>query len=764
MKKIFKFKYILLLVVFLITLIIFFLNNKYYMPTKSVIKTTVKSNCEATLYWDSGVGFNERENTEFKPYLEKPYSNKLHTVTIKKLRTYNKQALDSQVWIKQILLDNKDVYNFKNLKKQGQVSINDSTKFLVIKNPNSSITFKSKFKNLNISFNADKWCGEAEVNIDGEKRIIDTYANRNFLKNVNFGGTYSNATAINEVKLPQLNIKRLIIKFSKPNSKVDYLRIKYGNKSINLKPTKINKTNYVYNNLNLHTDKFSFILFCVQILTSLIIVLVVYGILNYLEKLYFKYNISNFKEVFKHIFIEHKHYVFWLMLLISFSTFSLWLLGQWPAFMTVDSYHFTWREIKTLEFQNVTPWIYNIYVLMLTQLHDSPATIAIFQIMAMSVLGSYIFYYCYKNGAKKWIISICFIMYILSIPIGVYNITIWKDIPFNAIMVFLAFFVYVLYFNKKYNQKIVDFTFIQILLISVSFILLLTLRHNGLVFMVLIPILFFVLLNRKNFYQYIAISVALYAITMIITNALVGGNQIEVNQYFSKIYRVGPLAAIYSSKTYYSPSYENDEKLINKWINKNKLKEIYTPVTQADDIGYLTSRWYSLNEQDQKELNKLYFYRSLQNMHIFLADRTAMFFGTTGLSNNVAITSNELENAGNKDEWRPIESYRLQETPKSSILNQIQHKIIMGACSFRGNIPIAPLVFNTFVPLIILIIIFMLYKWFPVTALYSFVFLYNIPFLFIALSTCEWRYFYFMYVSIYFVFPLISLERRQKRI
>lgn len=740
--------------------IILFLNNKYYLPSKLTIVTSAPANTEAKVYWDSGIGFNERETYRFIPFPVVPYKNIEHTVKIERLNDTNKESIGSEVEIESILLNGKEKIDINKFAGNSSY-INDNNR-LSIKEKGFHIDFIQKFETLEVVFVKHKWAGKVKITIDNESQIFDLYSEHTKFENYSFQGKGYKGTIENSFDLPQIKIKSIRVKFLNPDAKVKAISIKSDNNIINLKSYAKNQEQgiFEYNTLNSGRSKFHILLLLIQLLLALIISWLIYELYTYIQNI----KKTKLKDVIKYIFCEDIRYVFWIMFLVSFTAFFLWLLGEWPGIMTVDSFHFTWREIKTFNFQNVTPIVYNLYILLLTQIYDSPVIVSLFQISIVSLLGSSIFYFCYKNGANKILVEICFLLFITSIPVGVYNITMWKDIPFNTIMIFMGFLIFKLYFQKKYQGINKSYKYNRMLILSVLFCLLLTLRHNGLVFIFILPLIMYFLLNKKNFYQFLSSSIIIILlIYQVLIPSLIKTDPKQVNDLFSTIYRIGPLASIYSSKYFYSPNIDKDKKYVNKWQTDEELKNNYTPVIQVVDAAPFLAGWDRLNPNEKEYMNYLYKARSLQNLHIFFADRAAMLLGTMGLSSNVFIYTDELEGVfPPKPDWRPIEAYKYIKAPKVKSLNAIEDFTIRASKSFRGEIPLCFLFFNTFPYFILLIMVLFLYKWFPGSALYSFFFLWNIPFLFIALSTCEWRYLYFLLLSSYFVLPFMSLERNVK--
>ncbi|MBD3306800.1 hypothetical protein GF339_10265, partial [candidate division KSB3 bacterium] len=147
------------------------------------------------------------------------------------------------------------------------------------------------------------------------------------------------------------------------------------------------------------------------------------------------------------IFWKDKKIVFWAYFLIATGVFAVWLLGQWPGGMTPDSF-WSWDQTLSLSFDDWHPYLYQVYLLMLRQFADSPATVAVFQILLTAGVGSYIFYFCIRQGVN-WLYTLpFFLLFITSIPIGVYNITLWKDIPWSLCLVLTAFWIFRLQITK----------------------------------------------------------------------------------------------------------------------------------------------------------------------------------------------------------------------------------------------------------------------------------------------------------------------------
>ena len=126
-----------------------------------------------------------------------------------------------------------------------------------------------------------------------------------------------------------------------------------------------------------------------------------------------------------------------------------------------------------------------IYYRFLQQFWDHFAVVGVAQILFTSLLGSTIFYFLYKKGVRLLIILPFYFLFITSIPIGLYTITLWKDIPFALLVVFWAFWFVKLGFEKKeggarHSRR--EMIILSLLLMAMGLF-----RYNGVVYFVIIP-------------------------------------------------------------------------------------------------------------------------------------------------------------------------------------------------------------------------------------------------------------------------------------
>ncbi|MGA2666505.1 MAG: hypothetical protein ABSE91_00235 [Patescibacteria group bacterium] len=477
------------------------------------------------------------------------------------------------------------------------------------------------------------------------------------------------------------------------------------------------------------------------------------------ELLVFKSRLGlNWKNFIKYIFFENQRWVFWAMFFIACAVFSFWLLGQWPGAATSDSFN-QLIQTKTFEITNAFPYLSTLYLMALMQFHDSFAAVSVFQILATSALASYIFYFVYKNGIKFYLILPFYLLFIFSIPIGLLNITIWKDIPFSLLVVFWGFYLFYLGYRQKLGIK-TNFSFKKIFILSLLFILVVLIRHNGYLYLLVLPlvIVWGRLMSKKTFITFAIVSLIFLIFFKFVIPAVFNiprWSKVESNL----AWKFHPMAALILSNKYISDNPTGDRAIVDKVIGLKNIEEYYDPNNGAPLSGTLNLQ---LNQSDINQFNKMFYQRIWQNLPLFLAERTRLF--TTMLDSNYpneALTwvNHYWSNPGIQSylwDWNGGTGLYIKFNPVKKFFT-IQQKII----AFIS--PIRPAIFNLLYPVIFLTIIFLLYRWVPLSARSSFFILAQLPFWFIFVISPLFRYLYFIYFYYFFAGPLLLLELNFKK-
>ncbi|MBC8484479.1 MAG: hypothetical protein H8D45_00355 [Bacteroidetes bacterium] len=473
-------RFIIYIVLFLFFLLYFFLTSYWHIPSQLIIKGNVQSGTGAAFTWDSGEGYNNMEsaNVVLGNYVSP--DKKKHVIRIRRTGKKNSFATSSEVRIREIsvgdaALDLGDFRPQKNVKLINR-------RHLYLEKDEAEIKFQvAAVKKMDFIFGVGPSMGYVEVVIDGDAREYDLYSTKGGLKTIFrttdkfIPGDFNAA-----ISLPRYDIKRFKLETLEAFNKFTLYSVSINSRNGDLN-IPVEKGKYIseihFKNIKRNTKKyFHPIRFGFQIVLA--------ALCTYLTTWLFL-RIRAFGGI-KSTFLGDKRYVFWLMFFGAVFAFSTWLLAYWPGYMTSDSIHIWWAAKKPGYFIHSHPFMNVIYYRFLQQIWDNIAVVSVFQILLTSLLGSYIFYYLYKNGVNKFLILPFYFAFISSIPVGLYNISLWKDIPFAFLVLFLAY--YIVRLKLKKNRSILKISDKEIILLLLLVIAICLFRYNGIVYIIIIPI------------------------------------------------------------------------------------------------------------------------------------------------------------------------------------------------------------------------------------------------------------------------------------
>jgi hypothetical protein len=182
---------------------------------------------------------------------------------------------------------------------------------------------------------------------------------------------------------------------------------------------------------------------------------------------------------------------FWLILVISLAVFSTWLAAFWPGVMSVDSLK-VWRAALLPDvYLNDHPFLNVILYKYLRHLWDAYAIVPMTQVFLTALLISWFALWSYRQGVPLFLV-LCWLLFVLcSVPVGIYNTVLWKDIPFALLVVFWACILIKLRLEKQQHrlhwtgERLCTFLLLGLALGLV--------RHNGLIYFAVLPLLFLLL-------------------------------------------------------------------------------------------------------------------------------------------------------------------------------------------------------------------------------------------------------------------------------
>ena len=179
-----------------------------------------------------------------------------------------------------------------------------------------------------------------------------------------------------------------------------------------------------------------------------------------------------------------------------------YLLTYYPGVIEYDS----WMQIRQVfgdTYSNHHPWLHTmlikaIYNIGMAVLHSANRAIALYSLCSMGMLSAAFataIVYLYKRRVENsWLVFILAISALSPIN-GIFSITMWKDIPFAAMVLFFIILICQLEDNLKQQKRNV---LCWVLFVPVSF-LMCFFRSNGLyVFVLMIPVMLYIFWEQKK--------------------------------------------------------------------------------------------------------------------------------------------------------------------------------------------------------------------------------------------------------------------------
>lgn len=122
----------------------------------------------------------------------------------------------------------------------------------------------------------------------------------------------------------------------------------------------------------------------------------------------------------------------------------------------------------------------------LMQVWDNVAVVPVVHIGLTALLVAYIFFFLFRQGVALLLLIPCYLLAVFSLPIGLYSIVLWKDIPFALLVTFWAFTLVRL--RIKYCAGKLHLSLSSILALMLLYVSLGLFRYNGLVYLIIVPL------------------------------------------------------------------------------------------------------------------------------------------------------------------------------------------------------------------------------------------------------------------------------------
>ena len=464
---------------FLLAFAYFVITGERYVPATLTIRGAADaSRAELGVSWDSGAGWNRYERRIFRVDT-RPGEDGLHTIEIRPTGRKNDASLGGAVVVEAIRIDGKPL-NLKQRVTGGHfqatgIRLSDSGETARLTVPAES--------HIHIELATDDRSGEAAVSVNGNESVHDLYVNNIEARHIGVDrwvvaphGGFTLTLALpryavrhlqiqNRHPVHPVHIRSVIVSSEKgedrlgpiPDGPLTVLRFDDVNRGL---------TRWFYPAQLAYQATFA-------ALTAWMLAALFAGI-------------SRCGGLAAAL-LDRRRRVFWICSAGSAAVFSLWLLAFWPGVMSVDSLK-VWRAARLPEVMiNDHPLVFVLLYMYLQQIWDHVAVVPVFHVLMLSLLVGHVLSVLYRARIPATVLTALFAGIVCSIPVGLYNVVLWKDIPFALLVVFWAFTLADLYRQRRGGRLHVGWN--RALALFLLYLALGFIRHNGIVYLFVLPLL-----------------------------------------------------------------------------------------------------------------------------------------------------------------------------------------------------------------------------------------------------------------------------------
>jgi hypothetical protein len=126
--------------------------------------------------------------------------------------------------------------------------------------------------------------------------------------------------------------------------------------------------------------------------------------------------------------------------IVPFVIWSMYWLAYYPALMSPDSI-WQWKQMLPLELNNVHPALHTLSLWLITRLWLNPAAVALFQILAFTLVCGWSLIVLRRAGVPRWAVFSALIFLSLHPVNGFMVITLWKDVAYSLIILLLTILI-----------------------------------------------------------------------------------------------------------------------------------------------------------------------------------------------------------------------------------------------------------------------------------------------------------------------------------
>ena len=468
---------------FFLCLLYFILVNSWYEPSRLVLQgRTAQGNPVLLVRWDSGEGLNSYEQREFRPALQPLDEQDNNRVTVGATGRMLSASLSREVVCTAVIIDGAPL-DLEKLKEYGTYA-NGELHFNGTQQASFTVRARS---HIGLRFRTNNHSGIALVAVNGAEKEHDLYMANEAAKFKQFDywllGSDGSFTV--ETALPRYPVQELEILSGQAGKPVQLLAAEIHGKGKVIDLLKgqrpvLGKIRFP----DVLQDMLSFfhpIQCCWQVLFALLSTWIVHALIHLVHK----------TGGLRNLLFAEKRYIFWAMFGSGLAVYGVWLLAFWPGVMSIDSLK-VWRAAMLPDiYVNDHPFLNVILYKYLYQIWNNPAVVPLVQIILSALLVSWFSFWLYRQGVPGMISAFCFLFVLCSVPVAVYNLMLWKDIPFALLAVFWACLLTKMYQERRQGR--LQWTWQRIFALLLLGPALGFIRHNGLVYLIILPLLFLLL-------------------------------------------------------------------------------------------------------------------------------------------------------------------------------------------------------------------------------------------------------------------------------
>jgi hypothetical protein len=291
--------------------------------------------------------------------------------------------------------------------------------------------------------------------------------------------------------------------------------------------------------------------------------------------------------------VKHKK-GYWLLYAIPMiAVWGVYLLTFWPGIMSNDSSS-QWSQLITGQFNDTHPVFHTLTMWLITRLWLSPAIVAIFQILALSLTVAWGIKILDEQGLPPWAAWMLSALFALSPVNGDWVITLWKDILYSTSLLLFSLMILKLVFSKGewLSKKTTCVMFGLVGLCVASF------RHNRLPIPIL-TILTLIFVYKKWWGKLVSALVLFFVLFLLIHGPLYNVLTVDRGNFAFIRFLAHHLAAHAQNENSLSPEIAKE---LNKIFDINDYK--YDCCNQIPSA--LSSRGSFANPELQRQILDLY--------------------------------------------------------------------------------------------------------------------------------------------------------------